>query len=110
MRNGSQSPHNSPYANCIGNGLSQTKFFGISCHSEEDIPKAESIEADYIFLSPVKETLSKKKLQPLGWEKFSELSKKTQIPVYALGGLSEEDLSKAEKYGGYGVAGISRFW
>ena len=23
---------------------------------------------------------------------------------------SEEDLSEAEKYGGYGVAGISRFW
>ena len=71
---------------------------------------AEYIKADYIFLSPIKETLTKKKLQPLGWEKFSELSKKTQIPVYALGGLSEEDLSEAEKYGGYGVAGISRFW
>ena len=90
--------------------IDKTKFFGISCHSEEDILKAESIEADYIFLSPIKETLSKKKLQPLGWEKFSELSKKTKIPVYALGGLSEEDLSEAEKYGGYGVAGISRFW
>jgi len=90
--------------------IDKTKFFGISCHSEEDILKAESIEADYIFLSPIKETLTKKKLQPLGWEKFSELSKKTKLPVYALGGLSAQDLPEAEKYGGYGVAGISRFW
>lgn len=90
--------------------IDKTKLFGISCHNEEDILKAESIEADYIFISPIKETSTKKKIQPLGWKRFSELSKKTRLPVYALGGLSTEDLSEAEKYGGYGVAGISRFW
>ena len=90
--------------------VDRNKFFGISCHNKEDILKAESLEADYIFLSPVKETPSHKDLQPLGWENFSELSKKTKLPVYALGGLSKEDLSEAEKNGAYGVAGISRFW
>ena len=90
--------------------VDRNKIFGISCHNEKDILKAESLEADYIFLSPVKETPSHKDLQPLGWENFSELSKKTKLPVYALGGLSKEDLSEAEKNGAYGVAGISRFW
>ena len=90
--------------------VDRNKFFGISCHNEKDILKAESLEADYIFLSPVKETPTHKELQSLGWENFFELSKKTKLPVYALGGLSEEDLSEAERNGAYGVAGISRFW
>ena len=90
--------------------VDRNKFFGISCHSEEDIRKAESLKADYIFLSPVKETPTHKELQPLGWENFSELSKQTKLPVYALGGLRKEDLPEAEKNGAYGVAGISRFW
>ncbi|HHZ84334.1 MAG TPA: hypothetical protein EYN33_06295 [Gammaproteobacteria bacterium] len=67
------------------------------------------LEADYIFLSPVKETPAHKELQSLGWKNFSELSKKTKLPIYALGGLSKEDLSAAEKNGAYGIAGISGF-
>jgi 8-oxo-dGTP diphosphatase len=48
-------------------------------------------------------------LQPLGWKNFSELSRKTKLPVYALGGLSKEDLSVAEKNGAYGIGRISGF-
>jgi len=48
-------------------------------------------------------------LQSLGWKNFLELSKKTKLPVYALGGLSKEDLSVAEKNDVYGIAGISGF-
>jgi len=48
-------------------------------------------------------------LQSLSWKNFSELSKKTKLPIYALGGLSKEDLSAAEKNGAYGIAGISGF-
>ena len=51
--------------------VDRNKFFGISCHDEEDIRKAESLEADYIFLSPVKETPAHKELQSLGWKNFS---------------------------------------
>ena len=90
--------------------VNRNKFFGISCHNEKDILKAESLEADYIFLSPVKKTGTHNKMRPLGWKNFLELSKKTKLPVFALGGLSKEDLSEAEKNGAYGVAGISRFW
>ena len=66
-----------------------------------DLPKVYSITSD---------TLTHKELRSLGWKNFLELSKKTKLPVYALGGLSKEDLSEAEKNGAYGVAGISRFW
>ena len=56
----------------------------ISCHSEEDIMKAESLKADYIFLSPIKETNSHKELEGIGWDRFYQLSKKTSLPAYAL--------------------------
>ncbi len=93
-----------------GRPVEKNKFFGISCHNEEDIKKAEFLEADYIFLSPVNKTSSHQNQNPLGWKQFSELAQETKLPVYALGGLGKEDLSEAEKNGAYGIAGISKFW
>ena len=90
--------------------VEKNKFFGISCHDEEDIKKAEILDADYIFLSPVNKTSSHQYQKPMGWKKFSELTKETKLPVYALGGLGKEDLLKAEENGAYGIAGISRIW
>jgi len=93
-----------------GNSFKRDNLLGISCHSEADIIKAESLKADYIFLSPIKETTSHQEIEGIGWEKFSYLSNKTNLPTYALGGLKREDLKVAESYGAYGVAGISNFW
>ena len=93
-----------------GNSFKRDNLLGISCHSEADIIKAESLKADYIFLSPIKETTSHQEIEGIGWEKFSYLSNKTNLPTYALGGLKREDLKIAESYGAYGVAGISNFW
>lgn len=93
-----------------GKSFKRDNLLGISCHSEADIIKAESLKADYIFLSPIKETTSHQEKEGIGWEKFSYLSNKTNLPTYALGGLKREDLKVAESYGAYGVAGISNFW
>ena len=90
--------------------INKDKLLGISCHSEDDILKAESLEPDYIFLSPIKETSSHKDLNGLGWLKFSQWTRTTNLPTYALGGLGMEDLKEAESYGAYGIAGISNFW
>jgi len=46
---------------------------------------------------------------PIIFRQNKEVSKKTKLPIYALGGLSKEDLSAAEKNGAYGIAGISGF-
>ena len=90
--------------------IDKTKLLGASCHCLEDIKKAEILEVDYIFLSPVKRTESKINYLPLGWKKFSSLCNETTLPVYALGGMQEKDLPEAQKKGAYGIAGISRFW
>ena len=90
--------------------INKDKLLGISCHSEDDILKAESLELHYIFLSPIKETSSHKDLNGLGWLKFSQWTRTTNLRTYALGGLGMEDLKEAESYGAYGIAGISNFW
>ena len=90
--------------------IGKDKILGASCHNKREILMAESIQADYIFLSPVKETSSHQSVNPIGWKKFRSPALETNIPVLALGGLQKEDVSVAQKNGAYGIAGIRKFW
>ncbi|MDE2279879.1 MAG: thiamine phosphate synthase, partial [Xanthomonadaceae bacterium] len=47
---------------------------------------------------------------PLGWARFEALAGAAAMPVYALGGLSPEQLAQARTAGAHGVAGIRGFW
>ena len=84
-------------------------LFGASCHNLEEIRQAERLNADYVFLSPVLETRSHPEVEPLGWGEFSAIVKQAKVPVYALGGLTIEDIETAKRYGGQGIAGISTY-
>jgi len=90
--------------------ISKDKILGASCHNKREILMAESIQADYIFLSPLKETNSHKTNKSIGWKRFRRLVLETNIPVLALGGLQKEDLRIAQTNGAYGIAGIRNFW
>lgn len=85
-------------------------LLGVSCHSLAELKQAEKIQADYVYLSPVKATKSHPDVDVLGWKKFQEMTQKTNIPVYALGGLSELDLPSAIQSGAQGIASISAWW
>ncbi len=77
-----------------------------SCHNTEEIQQAQRVGVDFITLSPVKATLSHPEATPLGWQQFWQLSRLANCPVYALGGMSDEDLACARAHGAQGVAGI----
>ncbi len=81
-----------------------------SCHDQQQLQMARELGVDFVVLSPVNSTQSHLAVVPMGWEKFQSLALRCQIPVYALGGLSEEDMMMAKQYGAQGVAGISAFW
>ena len=85
-------------------------LLGVSCHDEGEIAQAQQLGADYLLLSPVKETNTHPDAEPLGWPGFTSLVELANIPVYALGGMQESDLSQAKVAGGQGVAGISTWW
>ncbi len=80
-----------------------------SCHTKEDIINAKRIGADFAVLSPVCKTATHPSAMPIGWKRFRELAEGVGIPVYALGGLGEADISIAKEHAGQGVSGIRCF-
>lgn len=90
--------------------ISDDSLLGASCHDAEELAQAARIRVDYVFLSPVRQPSSHISTEILGWEGFSELMRCAELPVYALGGLSFEDLSSAQSHGARGIAGIGMFW
>ena len=61
-------------------------------------------------LSPVQKTRSHPDAQPLGWGTFHKLVDEINVPVYALGGLSADDIEQAWRSGGQGIAAIGALW
>lgn len=86
------------------------EWFSASCHNIEELLHAEQLNADFAVLSPVQKTASHPEMQAMGWRHFSSLIENISIPVYALGGVSEKDVTTAWSYGAQGVAAISAFW
>jgi 8-oxo-dGTP diphosphatase len=81
-----------------------------SCHNEKELEHACRVGIDFAVLSPVKQTASHPGQATLGWDGFSRLAAASTIPVYALGGMRQSDIIKAQNSGGQGVAMISGLW
>ena len=83
---------------------------GASCHSREELRRAESLGADFAVVGPVRATPSHPASAPLGWERFREIVSSSSIPVYALGGLASSDLEQAKASGAHGLAMVRGAW
>jgi len=81
-----------------------------SCHSAEELHRAEALGCDFALLSPVLPTLSHPGAAHLGWECFSTIAADSSIPVYALGGLKHEDMDTAWQQGAHGIALLRQAW
>ncbi len=92
--------------NLIGNKF----IIGASCHNIDDIIQAQYDGANYVGLGPFRFTNTKNNLNPLlgttGFEKvMSDYAKrKLTIPVYAIGGVTVDDVEFLLSIGVYGVA------
>lgn len=86
--------------------LNPEHYLWVSAHHQQDLAKAWLIGADAATLSPVCATASHPSQQAMGWQAFEDTVKTANLPVYALGGMTKEDISLAQQHGGQGVAGI----
>lgn len=94
-------------------GLSErpdVRWCGASCHNAEELRRAEELGCDFALLSPVLPTRSHPGAPHLGWQNFAAMTAESSIPVYALGGLAEEDMSVAWQYGAHGLALLRQAW
>lgn len=85
------------------------QYVGVSCHSSDELLKAQQYGADFAVFGPVKPTRSHPAASVLGWQQFTDGSKLANIPVYALGGCGFGDLQQAKACGAQGIAAISAF-
>ncbi len=90
--------------------VDKSKLLGASCHDAAEIAQARRLGVDYICLSPVAPTTSHPDATVLGWEKFAEFVQNAGVPVFALGGMGNDDIPLAKAHGGQGIAAISCFW
>jgi 8-oxo-dGTP diphosphatase len=86
--------------------IAKSKLLGASLHTEQDVQQANKLQCDFAVLSPVKPTPSHPDATPIAWQKFQDLIYSAHFPVYALGGMTPDDLEIAWAHGAQGVAGI----
>jgi 8-oxo-dGTP diphosphatase len=82
------------------------KYLVISTHNAEELEQAWQWGADFVTLSPVQQTLSHPEQAAMGWSNFQLLVQQAKLPVYALGGMTQQNITQAQQVGAQGVAGI----
>ena len=96
----------------LGDGFSRPAgLVGVSCHDVAQLEKGLcGLDADFAVLSPVARTLTHVDAKPLGWEAFSKMTSNFAKPIYALGGLTLEDVGLAQSKGACGIASMRDIW
>ena len=79
--------------------LGSEKLIGRSTHCLKDIKKAEEEGCDYIGIGPVYETKTKPDKSPIPFNDFLEITKKSSLPYFAIGGINNSNLCEISTLG-----------
>ena len=90
--------------------LDKSKYLAASVHNLKELEQAHKIDVDFIVISPVQNTSSHPEAIPIGWDGLRELTEASCCPVYALGGMKQDDIQQAKEQGAQGIAAISGLW
>ena len=85
------------------------KRAGVSVHSAEEAETAQKLGADYLIAGHIYATDCKKGVPPRGIEFFRGVCESVDIPVFAIGGISENNFNEPLENGGTGVCLMSEF-
>ncbi len=88
--------------------LGPGKIIGVSVHSKEEASRAEEEGADYVTLGAIYKTTSKSADYPvLGTDVLKETCHTLSIPVFAVGGISPENVQQVMDAGARGYCMLS---
>lgn len=85
------------------------QIIGASCHSLEEAKEAQNLGCTYITAGHIFLTDCKKGLPGRGLPFLEEICKTVRIPVYAIGGISSQNMESVRKTGAAGACIMSGF-
>lgn len=88
---------------------SHFQIIGASCHSLEEAKEARDLGCTYITAGHIFLTDCKKGLPGRGLPFLEEICKTVRIPVYAIGGISSQNIESVRKTGAAGACIMSGF-
>ena len=89
--------------------LLDDRLVGQSVHSLESALRAEAQDADYVIFGPVWESASHPGLAPVGISALRAVARSLEIPVLAIGGVTEDRVEVCLAAGADGYAAIGMF-
>ena len=93
----------------IAKNKNHKMLLSYSCHSSASIIKSKKLNADLVFYSPIFMSTSHPDQRPAGLCALRKFVMKSVVPVYALGGVNENNIKSLINAGVAGVGGISIF-
>ena len=87
--------------------IKKYKRIGVSIHSLEEAREVENLGASYVVAGHIFETDCKKGLEPRELKFVEELSSILTIPIFAIGGINEENSNLVLNSGAFGVCMMS---
>jgi thiamine-phosphate pyrophosphorylase len=96
------------WASCGAGPGREKPSIAASCHSQDDVDRAQSQGADLVVFAPVFEKNSVPGARPTGLAALQQACQ-TKIPVFALGGITLENAASCLQAGAAGIAAIRLF-
>ena len=87
--------------------IKKYKKIGVSIHSVDEAKEVDNLGATYVVAGHIFETDCKKDLEPRGLNFIKELSSILTIPIFAIGGINEENSNLVPNSGTFGVCMMS---
>lgn len=90
--------------------LPQDMPVAASCHDAGELRLAQDLGCDFVVLGAVQPTASHPGVAALRWDGFAALREHVSLPIYAIGGMSTQDIPVARQHGAQGIAAIRSLW
>ena len=87
--------------------IKKYKKIGVSIHSINEAKEVENLGATYVVAGHIFKTDCKKDLEPRGLKFIQELSLTLTIPIFAIGGMNQENSHLVINSGAFGVCMMS---
>ena len=82
-------------------------MIGVSAHSADEAARAEAEGADFVVLGPIFETPSKRAFgPPIGLGELERARMRCRVPLFGIGGITQDRVRDVLKAGARGVAVI----